>query len=494
MSLYTRLCSSVLFPIHERLKSHDSVALRRELERSQWWSAEELRTSQLARLKGFLAEVGQQVPYYRELFRASGFDPSALESARDLQALPFLDKATIRANSGRMKSERAGRLIQYNTGGSSGEPLVFYMGPGRVTHDVAAKWRATRWWGVDIGDPEIVLWGSPVELGKQDRIKALRDRLLRSHLLPAFQMSDQQMDRYLDFIERTKPRMLFGYASALALLAAHAERRGRNMTNCGARVAFATGETLYPEQRQIVERVFGAPVANGYGSRDAGFIAHECPNGSLHVSAEHIVVELVDEAGRPVPPGEQGEIVTTHMGTGDFPFIRYRTGDMAVMDTEPCACGRGLPVLKAVFGRTTDFVRTKSGNAMHALALIYEVRDKPGVKAFKFTQEADYSLDLQLVAGPELTDEVEASIRAGILKRMGEGSELRIRRVAEIPPEKSGKYRYVVSNVPSPAPAGEGGRRPGEGSTPSPARAGEGRGEGSAPSPASAGEGRGEGS
>lgn len=483
--LATRFISGVLFPLHERAKGHHSVALRRELERSQWWTSQQLRSTQFERLRTFLAEVGRNVPYYRELFRARGFDPSAACSVEDLQALPFLDKATIRTNTEALKSERAGRLIQYNTGGSSGEPLVFYMGTGRVDHDVAAKWRATRWWGVDIGDPEIVLWGSPVEIGKQDRIKAVRDWLLRSNLLPAFQMSDHQMDGYLDVFERKRPKMLFGYASALALLAAHAERRGRNMTDCGVRVAFATGETLYPAQREIIERVFGAPVANGYGSRDAGFIAHQCPEGSLHLSAEHIIVELVDEAGRAVPPGEQGEIVTTHMGTGDFPFIRYRTGDMAVMATEPCACGRGLPVLREVFGRSTDFVRTKSGNAMHALALIYEVRDKPGVKAFKFTQQQDYSLDLQLVAGPDLTDGVEASIRAGILKRMGEGAELRIQRVAQVPPEKSGKYRYVVSKVPSPglrspSPAGAGeGQSTGSAETRSPARAGEGRGEGS---------------
>jgi phenylacetate-CoA ligase len=387
------------------------------------------------------------VPYYRELFRRHEFDPAGVGSTADLRVLPFLDKATIRANVDALKSDTAGKLVRYNTGGSSGEPLVFYMGMGRVSHDVAAKWRATRWWGVDIGDPEVVLWGSPVELGKQDRVKALRDRVLRSHLLPAFEMSDERMDRYLDAIARIRPRMLFGYASALALLATHAERRGRVMSNCGAKVAFATGETLYPVQRAVIERVFGAPVANGYGSRDAGFIAHQCPSGALHLSAEHIVVELVDEDGHPVPPGEQGEIVTTHLATGDFPFIRYRTGDVAVLGTEPCACGRGLPVLSEVFGRSTDFIRTKSGNAMHALALIYEVRDKPGVQAFKLTQEADYSLDLQLVTASGFTAEVESGIRAGILARMGNDAVLTIRRVTAIPPEKSGKYRYVVSRV-----------------------------------------------
>ena len=446
-SPYTWLCSRVLFPVQERLKGHHSVALLRELEQSQWLAPQALEQRQVARLRGFLASVGRHVPYYRELFARAGLDAAGVRSLADLQALPFLDKAAIRAAGASLESETAGPLLQYNTGGSSGEPLVFRMGMGRVSHDVAAKWRATRWWGVDIGDPEIVLWGSPVELGKQDRIKSLRDRLLRSHLLPAFQMSDRQMDHYLDEIARIRPRMLFGYASAWALLASHAERRGRDMARCGTRVAFVTGETLYPAQRAVIERVFGAPVANGYGSRDAGFIAHQCPQGSLHLSAEHIVVELVDAAGRPVAPGEQGEIVTTHLATGDFPFVRYRTGDVAVLDTKPCACGRGLPVLREVFGRSTDFVRTKSGNAMHALALIYEVRDKPGVQAFKLVQEADYSLELQVVAGEELTSEVEAGIRAGILGRMGADAILTIRRVAAIPPDKSGKYRYVVSRV-----------------------------------------------
>lgn len=447
--MYTRLCSSLLFPLHEWAKGHHSVALHRELDRSQWWSRAQIEEAQVVRLREFLAGVAENVPYYRNLFRDRQFSPAGVQSLSDLTPLPFLDKPTIRANTDTLKSERSGRLVKYNTGGSSGEPLVFYMGMGRVSHDVAAKWRATRWWDVDIGDSEVVLWGSPIEIGKQDRIKAIRDRLFRSHLLPAFQMSEPQMDGHLDSIRKLRPRMLFGYASALALLAGHAEKCGRVMADLGIRVAFATGETLYPEQRAVIERVFAAPVANGYGSRDAGFIAHQCPSGSLHLSAEHIVVELIGGAGQPVKAGEKGEIVVTHMATEDFPFVRYRTGDMAVMGMEPCECGRGLPVLREVFGRSTDFVRTRSGDVMHALALIYEVRDRPGVRAFKFVQAEDLSLELLLVAGPDLTSEVEAGIRAGILRRMGAGTELAIRRVDEVSPEKSGKYRYVVSRAPS---------------------------------------------
>jgi phenylacetate-CoA ligase len=87
-------------------------------------------------------------------------------------------------------------LARFNTGGSSGEPLIFLIGKERISHDVAAKWRATRWWGVDIGDPEIVVWGSPIELTAQDRIRQFRDRLLRTQLLPAFEMSESQARRF----------------------------------------------------------------------------------------------------------------------------------------------------------------------------------------------------------------------------------------------------------------------------------------------------------
>jgi phenylacetate-CoA ligase len=446
--MYTKFCSSVLFPIHERLKGHRSVALLRDLERSQWGSTESIAALQLGRLRVFLERAGREVPYYRRVFAEAGFSPATLGGISDLQAIPFLTKADIRAHVDELKSPLADKLIRYNTGGSSGEPLVFYMGRGRVDHDVAAKWRATRWWGVDIGDVEVVLWGSPVELGKQDRLRAWRDRLFRSYLLPAFQLSEARRDHYLERLQQLRPKMLFGYASALALLARHAEQRGREMGALGIQVVFATGETLYPQQREQIERVFGAPVANGYGSRDAGFIAHQCPSGSLHLSAEHIVVELVDAAGRPVAPGQTGEIVVTHTMTDGFPFIRYRTGDMASMSTTKCPCGRGLPVFETVLGRSTDFIRTADGNVMHALALIYEVRDKPGVRGFKFVQSEDLAIELQLAAGPELDAGVEAAIRSGLERRMGPGTVLSIRRVDEIAPEKSGKYRYVVSRAP----------------------------------------------
>ena len=446
-SLYTRAVSGLVFPLHERLKRHDTVAVRRQLEQTQWWSPDRLAQLQVQRLCSLLLHAQQHVPYYRDLFARTGFEPAAVTSLADLQRLPFLGKAEIRANPDALKADNAVGLARFNTGGSSGEPLIFFIGNQRVSHDVAAKWRATRWWDVDIGDPEIVVWGSPIELTAQDRVRALRDTLLRTELLPAFEMSAAKLDGFVARIRERRPKMLFGYPSALSHIARHAEKRGLRMDELGIKVAFCTSEKLYDDQREAIERIFGCAVANGYGSRDAGFIAHQCPSGGMHLTAEDIIVEIVDADGRVLPAGDAGEIVVTHLATGDFPFIRYRTGDVAVMDTASCACGRGLPMLKEIQGRATDFVVARDGTVMHGLALIYILRDLPQVAGFKIMQE---SLDLtrvQVVPGPGFDADITRHIQRGLAARLGEGVHIEVEEVNEIAPEKSGKYRYVLSKV-----------------------------------------------
>ena len=446
-SLYTRFVSGLIFPLHERLKHHDTVAVRRQLEDSQWWSRERLEQLQVERLQALLQHARQHVQYYRDVFAQIGFDPASVTSITDLQRLPFLGKPQIRANAETLKADNAQGLARFNTGGSSGEPLIFFIGNERVSHDVAAKWRATRWWGVDIGDPEIVVWGSPIELTAQDRVRALRDKLLRTELLPAFEMSEAKLDDFVARIRARRPNMLFGYPSALSHIGLHAEKRGVRMDDLGIKVAFCTSERLYDHQREAIERIFGCPVANGYGSRDAGFIAHQCPSGSMHLTVEDIIVEIIDAEGRVLPPGQAGEIVVTHLATGDFPFIRYRTGDVAVMDTARCACGRGLPVLKEIQGRATDFVVARDGTVMHGLALIYILRDLPQVAGFKIVQETLDRTRVQVVPGQGFGEEVERRIQRGLAARLGEGVRVEGEQVVEIAPEKSGKYRYVVSKV-----------------------------------------------
>lgn len=447
MSLYTRLVAGVIFPLHERLKGHSSVAVVRAMEKTQWLPPEEMAELQARSLRGFLLRIGRDVPYYRELFKTLEFDPNTVTSVADLQRLPLTGKSDIRANMDALTADNAGSLEKFSTGGSSGEPLIFYRGKERVSHDVAAKWRATRWWDVDIGDREVVVWGSPIELDSQDRVRLVRDGILRTELLSAFEMSNANLLRFTQRLKQVRPRMLFGYPSSLALMAEYVTNNGYRVDDLGIKVVFVTSERLYDHQRKAIETAFGCPVANGYGGRDAGFIAHECPAGSMHITAEDIIVEIVNDEGEVMPADQKGEIVVTHLSTGDFPFVRYRTGDVGSLSGKTCDCGRGLPLLAEIEGRTTDFVRAADGTVLHGLAFIYVLRELPQVEAFKIIQETVTELTVQLVTSPGNTDELENTILEQFRRRLGESLMVNFQYVPEIEREASGKFRYVVSKL-----------------------------------------------
>lgn len=444
---YTKLVANIIFPIHEKLKEHTSVSVKESLEKSQWFDKDKLLELQFNRLKELLLFAGESSPYYQNIFSKIGFDPESIRSISDLAKLPVLTKQIIKDNSEEIKPINGNRLVRSNTGGSSGEPLTFFLGMERISHDIGAKWRATKWWGVDIGDVEIVIWGSPIELLAQDKIRQLRDGIFRSHLFPAFEMSEVRLIEFIELVKKKRPAMLFGYPSALAYIASYARQQNINLAKYGVKVAFVTSERLYDWQRELIQEVFGCPVANGYGGRDAGFIAHECPNKSMHITAEDIVVEILDENNQPVGMGECGEIVITHLASKDYPFIRYKTGDVGALDTRQCECGRSLPVLKSIEGRDTDFIVKPDGTVMHGLALIYILREVNGIKQFKITQESINHFYIEIIPDSDFLDDSRLVILNGFRNRLGNDITVNIELVEEIGAERSGKFRYVVSKV-----------------------------------------------
>lgn len=445
---YTSFIANWIFPLQEWLKNHDTVTVFQQLEQSQWQESVTLKQQQAERLYLFMRAVYQNVPYYRQLMQQHSLTPADFTQTSELAKLPFLTKPLITKHFAELTATNARNLQRFNTGGSSGQPLIFLLSNERVSHDVAEKWRATRWWGVDIGDKEIVAWGSPIELHAQDKVRIWRDKIFRSHLIPAFDMTEQKLLGFLTTIKRIKPKMLFGYPSVYYLLAKTAQQHNIDMTKLGIKVVFVTSERLYPYQRELISEIFAAPVANGYGGRDAGFIAHECPHGSMHISFEDIIVEIVDKDGQVLADGQSGEIVITHLATSDFPFIRYRTGDIGTLATKPCPCGRGLPVLEAIEGRSTDFVMASDGTLMHGLSLIYILRDIPGIEAFKIEQQSLALTEVQVVwPQGQLPAPVINDIVSGLKARLGQAVQVDVQQVEAIAAEKSGKFRYVISKV-----------------------------------------------
>ena len=441
-----------VYRVQEAAMHRPTFARLAEIERTQWLPREGIEAYQAQRLNRLLTAALAHSPWHADRLRMAGLDETVKAGAAtlaDLARLPTMNKRDARDNVERLVWRGApGGVFQYTTGGSSGEPLVFYFGRARQASDAAGRMRARRWWGVQPGEREAYLWGAPVELNKTDRIKTLRDRLVNQLVLNAFAMSSQRMEDYLDALQAWQPKCLYGYASSVALLAAHAETRPRKLRLPALRVVCTTGEPLYPHQRELIARIFGAPVANEFGSRDIGFTAHEAPGGQMLLMSESHIVEVLDEAGQPVAPGETGEAVITGLTSAAQPFIRYRTGDVLRLSSEPAAAGQGLHVIAEVTGRQTDFIVAADGRVMHALAVIYVLRAVPGIAQFKCVQHAPERMEVQIVADARWNETARHAVVTGLRARLGETLQVELRMLDEIPPEASGKHRYVVSHVP----------------------------------------------
>lgn len=447
--MYNKLIKHLIFPLHEKIIGRDTYKFLDRLSQEQFLPEKELKALQLKKLKELLIHSKKNISFYAKRFQAAGFDPEKMTCINDINVLPLLSKEEIRQNLDDMKwSNSPGGLHRYNTGGSSGKPLIFYFDRRRQAYDAAARALTHQWWGCDIGDKELYLWGSPLEITKQDKIKDVRDKITNDLLISAFEISEKQVPKMVEKIRTFKPKCIFGYPSTITLFCDMAEKQGYDLSMLGVSVVFSTAEVLYDRQRQIIGNFFGGvPVVDSYGSREGGFVCHECRKGKYHVIDSNYIVEYLKD-GKAVGPGEDGEIVLTHLDAWGMPFIRYRTGDVAQPGKSGCACGRTWSTIQNIKGRTTDFIVTPDGRWQHALSLIYVVRDVQGVDEFKIVQNHVDEIQV-LVKRHEKLYPIDGNDRivAGIKKRMGEAVNVKVVITDAIARDASGKFRYVVSKL-----------------------------------------------
>ncbi len=435
------LVHRLIYPLHERLRGRSTrtiAALYRTHDRG---TAAQLQLWHQDQLMAHLQHAVQQVPWYRERV-------ALVQSPDDLALFPLLDKQQVRSAGLALAANAfSGRLIPLATGGSSGEPLKFWSDATRESSQLAAKLRSRAWFGLHAGHRETDLWGSPIELAAHARMRRLSAWALGVRLLPAFSLNDATMERFAAALRGTD--LLYGYASALARYARFLQQRGEQLERGAIKLVISTAEVLLDADRAIIKEAFGAPVANEFGSRDGGLIAHECPRGALHVQHDAVHVEILRSDGSAAPPGESGEVVVTNLWARGYPLIRYRTGDRAAWSMNPCACGLPHPTLAALEGRMTDSLVRDDGTRVHGLALIYILREQPGVQRFRCTQRADRSLFVEVVAAPG-TDHValEALVRRGVARVLGIGTAVLCGFPAELAPLPGGKHRFILCEVP----------------------------------------------
>jgi phenylacetate-CoA ligase len=440
--MHPLLVNRVIFPLHEWLKGKPTHRRLAELERTQWLSADALRQLQFQRMRRHLEFAYREVPYYGRLLDEHELQPWRIASFEDFARIPCLTRDLLREHFDELQPRtRLRRVQRMSTGGSTGSPVTVLVDSERAAFTDAARLRAHRWYGVDMGVPEIVLWGSPIEITRQDRVRVVRDRLLNSRLLSAFDLGEPALAHYARILRQERPWKLYGYASALYLLACYLRREGWTPEPGWPRVVFTTAEPLYDFQRATIQSVFGCPVGVEYGARDAGLMANECPQGGLHVPAEGMLVEILEG------PDHGGELVVTNLESFAMPIIRYRTGDIGARLEAPCPCGRGLPRLRGIEGRRTDFLITPRGKVMHALAMIYILRETPAIREFQVVQDRLDRIGIRIVPDGSLS----AATREGLLSRvrrlLGEEVTVDLELVPAMVRPASGKHRHVISTV-----------------------------------------------
>jgi phenylacetate-CoA ligase len=212
----------------------------------------------------------------------------------------------------------------------------------------------------------------------------------------------------------------------------------------------ACAGTVTEEHRAVFRRVWGARTHNKYGSRECADMACECAAGGFHIYATGVHLEIVDDAGQPVPPGTTGRILVTLLGNRRFPLIRYEIGDLGALSAKTCACGSPLPLLERVEGRMSEVITAAGGayvSPVYIRHLIGVVHNPGALEKFQFVQAgaADYTLALQMDAafGAADFEKLSAAIRRDLNAVLGTGGQLAISRVADIPPSASGKFLYV---------------------------------------------------
>ncbi|HET8833285.1 MAG TPA: hypothetical protein VFN08_01045, partial [Gemmatimonadales bacterium] len=386
--------------------------------------------------------VHEHVPYCRALFDEHGLQPRSVHSFEDLAHLPFLTRDILqtRFDDLRARATLPG-VHRRSSGGSTGTPVTVLVDMERMGMGEAGRLRAHRWYGVEPGTREIVLWGTPARTGALERVRQLRDRLLNTRVLSAFDMGDQGLRRHAATIQRVRPTQMFGYASAFHLVASHFQRERLDPPG-GLKAVFTTAEPLFDFQRKTIEAALGCPVGVEYGCRDGGLVALECPSGGLHILAESMHVEILD----PDVDG-RGEIVLTNLDSRAFPILRYRTGDIGALDPTPCPCGRSLPKLRGVEGRRTDFLVTPSGRVLHALSAIYVLRDSPSVREFRVVQDAPDHLLVEIVPSGAFGEAEQAALRAQFVPAFGSDLRVSFEAREEILRTAAGKFRYVESRI-----------------------------------------------
>lgn len=419
-------------------RSLSQYAEREQFDNSGWQSWQQNA------LENLLRDAATRVPFY---MREWSSDAKAAAFGGSLEELPLLEKESIRAepDSFLRQDIKPKRRLIFNTSGSTGTPISSIWTIQELRRSLALREvRSARWAGVSFRLPRATFSGRMVEpdpgsKGPYYRFNAIERQVYFS----AFHLRPDTASSYVEALKKHRIEWMTGYSFSIYLLATFI--LDQNLEVPQLKAVITTSEKLTPEMREVMERAYRCRVYEEYSTVENAVFASECESGRLHVSPDAGIVEILRPDGKACKPGEVGEVVATCLSRTYQPFIRYRLGDLACWDSEPCPCGRAMPVLRDVIGRIEDAVIGADGRQMVRFHGIFV--EQPNVREGQIIQETLSRIRVRVVPANGFSSADTQDITQRVRQRLGSQVEVIVESVESIPRTKAGKFRAVISLI-----------------------------------------------
>ena len=404
-----------------------------ECAATEWLPADVLRERQWARLRRMLSVAYTLSPLYRERLDEVGWPAISPEVFRRLRPL---DRGDLERLSLKVSRRRVAGLWR-TSGGTGGSAVTVPFDRRAYGWYVAGTTRGLGWWGADLSRRGVLLLGRSARSPLTAAAAWVKDFALNWRRVTIDESFEDRLDVAIERIDAWQPAFLYGYPSAVFRVARRLQER-RVAVKRTPLVVVLTGEPVYGFQRETIEAVFGCRVAREYGSGELGCAAFECPAGRLHVSADSVFLECeANGAG-----GGAGRLLATHLRNTALPLIRYDTGDLGEVESTPCPCGRGLPVVN-VLGRSGGRVARAGGDALPSPERLFGALPERLRGRVQMVYEAPGTLTLRVEGSTGTAGDLEDVADAG-RRLVGSGWRVRACGVDRLSRVSSGKLLYVV--------------------------------------------------
>jgi phenylacetate-CoA ligase len=434
------------------LQPANILKYRHLFARTQWLSHAELEAFQFARLREIVDHAYHHVPYYRDLFRLLKLTPADIRQTSDLRKLPRLSKAVARREHRRLQADNCSRFRPaiHRTSGSTGAEHAFLLDRETNAVEFAYYWRYWNWAGYRLGDRFAEFSSSYFSREGLHQRPFVRQPFTGRLLLNSLSFTRASAMAYAQAIERHGARFLKGLPSVLGFFARFLRDAGKD--RLGLAAIFTTGELLLPSQRALLESCLGGSVYDSYGQMERLVAISECSQRRMHVNSDYGLLEFGadDEDGESSETGRSSRgCLGTSLYNRSMPLLRYELGDVIEPEASGvrCACGRGLPLVRAITGRVSDSLATPDGRIVPTLFLVF--RDVAGIEAGQFVHEAADRLSIRVVASEAFTETEHARLLTLVRWHVGPSMALAVARVRpeELVLDPSGKLKMIVSRV-----------------------------------------------